>query len=416
MFWRIINSAAQVSREDSQYSLLFLLASRISVNYIADEAKEVKFDERYDAALRNSELAHLVVGPSLALDIAPDLAAAAATMLPSTVAVGQDSCGSRRKAIGTLERLVRLAEKGAYVGAAVQPIAGRRPNGMPEIADRSLLAVACHYYFIELCLSESAADEEPNDGLLQVVGGAPTDSGAIADTSKSLMARLLELDADAAGCRDAGLRLPLHHLCMMAALMTSECPASACLRQVRARCLRGAVACARQLLHAFPTAATCRDTDEHTPLSCLLFSDLRMLDAHHFYDDAKNTGRERRCIYRPLVALLVNTAPASLSTSTVKGRLPFDMLKRMMVPNGCHPRNGNFTAVTSQDCASSPSPVDAFVTRVGGIGTTGNQDKTLTCTLLKPSTIELFREVQPAISMSLVCDPFIERPWISGPH
>ena len=404
-----------------------MLASRAAVQYISDAVQDAAvvsgtgdtlrcFDERYDAALRESELAHLVVGPQLALDHAPDLATTAATLPFASSAAARLYSSSYSSDSGTaigdgsLERLVILAERGAYIGAAVQPIAGRESD-KPATADRSLLAVACHYYFIELCLSEPDADELPDDELpndklddgtvdYESIHDAEstgvTGAAAASSSSESLMERLLRLDANAARCQDEQGRLPLHYLCQMAAVMTSDCPcpSAAHLRRVRARCLRGAVACARRLLCVFPEAATSKDLAKHTPLSWLLYSHIAALDAHHFYDAER--VRERRCIYRPLVALLINMAPESLTTlATSRSRSLFSMLRRMIVPVS------TTIAPTAQELDATAvavrNPVDAFVRRDSNedpsIATARMNESDNRSALLEPSTIGLFREV-----------------------
>jgi len=206
---------------------------------------------------------------------------------------------------------------------------------------------------------------------------------------RSLMQRLLALDADAARCREENTRLPLHNLCGMAADLCSVCPGSADARNVRARVLRGARAAACRLLSAFPNAATLTAGESNlTPLASHLFT-------------KSDAGKENRCIYRPLVAALVSAAPASLSVSNKTGFAPFDMLKRCMVPRAPRegrtrtPKSGALEAAAvagslAELAEADPAhdPVAAFVTPLDG----GDRGRTIT--LLKPSTIGLFREAR----------------------
>lgn len=66
-----VSLSSQYSVEDSQYALCTLVAYRVAVLYVARaaraaaKAKAKLFDARYDAALRESELAHLVVGDNI---------------------------------------------------------------------------------------------------------------------------------------------------------------------------------------------------------------------------------------------------------------------------------------------------------------------------------------------------------------
>ena len=118
-------------------------------------------------------------------------------------------------------------------------------------------------------------------------------------------------------------------------------------------------------------------------------------------------SKEKRSIYRPLVAALVNAAPASLSVPNAAGITPFDALKRRMVPRAEATREtttsegttaaaataGASTATTS---ARPYDPAAAFVTLRSGGGGGGGGDRVggraATVALLKPSTIGLFRE------------------------
>ena len=51
--------------------------------------------------------------------------------------------------VGALERMVRLAEAGAYLGAAVQPTRRLSPEKGATFTNRTLLHIACKTFFIE---------------------------------------------------------------------------------------------------------------------------------------------------------------------------------------------------------------------------------------------------------------------------
>ena len=292
-------------------------------------------------------------------------------------------------AVGALERMVRLAESGAYVGAVVQPTRRNEEGKNVGFTDQTLLHAACRASFIELCLSEPAADR-PDDNVDEDDARGGSDRGDVmsryllgnAAPPASLMQRLLKLDPDAARCRDSSSFLPLHHFCQTASALSQISYGSVAGKELRARALRGAAAAARRLLQTFPAAATRTAGDRsYTPLAALLFT-------------RKEGGIENRAMYRPLVAVLINAAPASLSVSNKAGLTPFDVLKRFTAARRASNEDVNQTQTKTREETTAGSsaetrgethdPVAAFVTPGPG-GERGPM-------LLKPSTIGLFRE------------------------
>jgi hypothetical protein len=101
------------SLNDSQYSLTFLLASRAAVAYVADAAdgatgaaavaRNASFGAIYDAALCDSNLAHLAVGTcdtyASAQPYATQVAASGGANMPTAFLFGET--------VGMLERMVR---------------------------------------------------------------------------------------------------------------------------------------------------------------------------------------------------------------------------------------------------------------------------------------------------------------------